>query len=49
MDIGDWPDACAAQQLTTDAKMAQVTFPGDALLSRQQRDSTLRWQEIMGT
>jgi putative spermidine/putrescine transport system substrate-binding protein len=49
MDIGDWPADFAEQQLTTEAKMAQVTFPDDALLSRQQRDWTLKWQEIMGS
>jgi hypothetical protein len=29
--------------------MARVTFPDDELLSRQQRDWTLRWQEVMGS
>ena len=49
MDITDWPASYAATQLTTDAKMEQVVFPDEQLLSRQQRDWTLKWQEIMGS
>ena len=48
MDIPDWPQDYAATQLTTNEAMARVIFPDDELLSRQQRDWTLRWQEIMG-
>ena len=49
MDLGDWPDAYAATQLTTNETMARVAFPDDEFLSREQRDWTLRWQEIMGS
>ncbi len=49
MDITGWPETYTATQLTTDAAMAKVAFPDDELLSRQQRDWTLRWQEIMGS
>jgi len=49
MDIKDWPESYAATQLTTDDAMSRVTFPDDEYLSRQQREWTLRWQEIMGT
>ena len=49
MDIGDWPEAFAASQITTDAKMGQMVFPDEQLISREQRAWTLRWQEIMGT
>lgn len=49
MDITDWPADFAATQITTDAKMATMLFPDDQLISREQRDWTLRWQEIMGS
>jgi putative spermidine/putrescine transport system substrate-binding protein len=49
MDMGDWPEAFAANQITTEQKMATMVFPDDQLLAREQRDWTLRWQEIMGT
>lgn len=49
MDIPDWPADYAATQITTDAKMATMLFPDEQLISREQRNWTLRWQEIMGS
>lgn len=48
MDIPDWPEAFAASQITTEQKMAEMVFPDEQVISRQQRAWTLRWQEIMG-
>ena len=48
MDIAGWPAEFAASQITTSQKMDSMIFPDEQLIAREQRDWTLRWQEIMG-
>ena len=48
-DIQGFPAAFVDQQITTEAKMAGMVFPDDALIAQKQRAWTLQWQEIMST
>ena len=49
MDISGWPEAFAASQITTQAKIDTMVFPDEQLIAREQRAWTLKWQEIMGS
>jgi hypothetical protein len=48
-DITGWPEGFADAQITTEAKMASIVFPDDALIAQKQREWTLRWQDDRGT
>ena len=48
-DIAGFSPAFIDQQITTEAKMATMVFPDDALIAQKQRAWTLEWQEIMST
>ena len=47
-DITGWPADYAAQQITTEAKMAAVDFPDSETIARKRREWTVKWKEIMG-
>lgn len=46
-DITGWPQAYAAQQITTEAQMKALVIPDDDYIAKEQRQWTLKWQEIM--
>ena len=48
-DVQGFSPAFVEQQITTEAKMATMVFPDDALIAQKQRDWTLQWQDIMGS
>lgn len=48
-DITDWPEDYKAVQITTEAQMAGIDFPDNAVIAAKRREWTMRWQEIMAS
>ena len=48
-DITGFAPGFVEGQITTEAKMATMVFPDDQYIAQQQRDWTLKWQDIMST
>ena len=43
----DWPEDFKSVQITTEAQMAAIDFPDNAIIGAKRREWSMRWQEIM--